>query len=318
MTGTMNDASPGGERAGAAGALDGLTALLMRSPDRAGRTVAELARRGAATVLCPLIDFELPADTTALDDGLIGLLDGRYDWMVLTSITTVRALKQRSRALGREFRVPAGTRIGAVGDATARAARAEGMDIELLPSPERGQSAEGLVSLWEETVAGSSGHAPARVFLPQADLATEALAAGLQRAGETTDVVVAYRTVDAPARPELRLTEPLAVADGSVPERGAVQLSADGLAHLVRTRGVDAVLFTSPSIARRFTDLVGPLDGPDGIVPVAIGQPTAAELHGLGHRGIAVAAAPTPEAMAEAWTAALAAIRPTDTTKEQS
>ncbi|GAA3696914.1 hypothetical protein GCM10022377_07270 [Zhihengliuella alba] len=295
---------------GASAALSGRTALLMRSPDRAGRTVEVLARHGAATVLCPLIDFELPADTAALDAALLALLDGGYDWMILTSITTIRALKQRARALGRGLHLPAGTRIGAVGDATARAARAEGMDIELLPTPERGQSAEGLVSLWRETVAAGPGHTPARILLPQADLASATLATGLQRAGESTDVVVAYRTVDAPARPGRRLTEPLAVADGTVPENDAARLAAADLPGLVRAGGVDAVLFTSPSIAHRFTDLAGPIGGADGIVPVAIGQPTAAALRELGHRGIAVAAAPTPEAMAEAWAAARADAAP--------
>ncbi|GAA4370382.1 uroporphyrinogen-III synthase [Paeniglutamicibacter cryotolerans] len=281
----------------------GKSALLLRSADRSAATVSALADRGAGTVLCPLIDFELPADTTALDAGLLRLLGGSYRWLVLTSITTVRALKQRAEALGLELVLPAGTKLAVVGDATARAAVAEGMSIDFMPHSDH--SAAGMLADWQDLAS------PATAFMPQADLASGTLEAGLGSRGWEADVVVAYRTVDAPARPELRLTAVLnmpgntAAAPPSAPVVDAAALIAAAGA----PAGVDAVLFTSPSIVRRFLELV-PVPAP-GLLAIAIGRSTAGELRERGWPAAATAAYPTPEGLADAWEAAHATARNT-------
>ena len=167
------------------GALSGLTAAVLRSPDRAGATVDELAARGARAVVCPLIDFELPADTAALDDSLRRFLAGGHRWAVLTSVTTVRVLQQRCRALGLEPAVPAGTRLAAVGDATARAAADAGWRIDFLPASDH--SAEGLVAGWPEVPSTDPPNSTQKrepdVYLPQADLAAPTLEDGLRSRG---------------------------------------------------------------------------------------------------------------------------------------
>ncbi|MCO1339999.1 hypothetical protein BJH93_14045 [Kocuria polaris] len=274
---------------GGGATLDGRTALLLRAPDRAASTVEALAARGARTVLCPLIDFELPADTTELDAGVRRLVSGGYDWMVLTSITTIRALKQRAAVLGIELAVPAATRLAAVGEASARVARTEGLRVDFVPAD---KSAAGLVA--ELSLTGGE-----RVFLPQTDIAAETLATGLSARGASCDVVVAYRTVDAPAAPQRRLTATLAVGTGPRPldaEVWAPERLAGGLGE------VDAVLFTSPSIARAFASVAG--TGFAGIA-VAIGEPTRAELEALGFARIVTSAEPTPTSMADAWESVL-------------
>lgn len=263
--------------------------------------MSALADRGASTVLCPLIDFELPEDTAVLDAGLIRLLEGSYQWLVLTSITTVRALKQRAQALGRELVLPAGTRLAVVGDATARAAVAEGMAVDFMPHSDH--SAAGMLADWVELAV------PATAFMPQADIASGTLEAGLAASGWDAEVVIAYRTVDAPARPQLRLTATLNLP-GNADAPGPAAALVDAIALVAAAgapAGVQAVLFTSPSIARRFLELV-PVPAP-GLLAIAIGHSTARELSALGFPAAATAAYPTPEGLADAWEAALNAAR---------
>lgn len=280
----------------ASSVVAGRSALLLRSADRSASTVSELNARGASTVLCPLIDFELPADTTALDAGLLRLLDGSYQWLVLTSITTVRALKQRAQVLGRELVLPAGTKLAVVGDATARAAVAEGMRVDFMPHSDH--SAAGMLADWREL------EQPSTAFMPQADLASDTLETGLGARGWATDVVVAYATVDAPAREALRLTAVLNLPGNTELCGPAAQLvdAAALRAAAGAPAGVEAVLFTSPSIVRRFMELV-PVPAP-GLLPIAIGHATAKQLDSCGWPAAATASYPTPEGLADAWEAA--------------
>lgn len=271
------------------GSIAGLTALLLRAPDRAASTIDELAARGAGTVLCPLIDFELPADTAPIDAGLRRLAAGEYDWVVITSITTLRALKQRATALGVELELPEGTRLAAVAEASARAARIEGLGVDFVPE--------------DKTGAGLAAELPVapgdRVFVAQTDIAASTVSEGLAERGVSADVVTAYRTVDAPADPAQRLTASLAVGDaGRVADAPLLEPSQ----LRARLGEIDAVLCTSPSIARRFAEVAGTdFAGP----AVAIGTTTAAELTELGFAWIVQADAPTPAAMADAWAASL-------------
>jgi uroporphyrinogen-III synthase len=312
--GTPGEDLPGAAASSASGAppgaLSGLTAAVLRSPDRAGATVAELAARGARAVVCPLIDFELPADTAALDDSLRRFLAGGHRWAVLTSVTTVRVLQQRCRALGLEPVMPAGTRLAVVGDATARAAADAGWRIDFLPVSDH--SAEGLVAGWPEApVPSASPPASTRkaertVYLPQADLAAPTLEDGLRSRGWETEAVVAYRTVEALADPARRVggvpVAGTAAESGSL--FGAEVLAPADLAARLQAGRIDAVFLSSPSIARRFAVLAP--TPPATAALVAIGRSTAAELHRRGLPPAATASLPTPAGLADAWEIALA------------
>ncbi|MGJ9402272.1 uroporphyrinogen-III synthase [Arthrobacter sp. KK5.5] len=293
------------------GVLAGRTAAVLRAPGRAGGIVAELRSRGASAVLCPLIDFELPADTVALDDSVRALLGGEFTWMVLTSRTTVAALLHRCRALGLSLSVPAHTRIAVVGDATRRAAEDAGLRVDLVPDADH--SAEGILEAWP---SGTGGVA----YLPQADIASPTLDDGLGARGWRTRPVTAYRTVDAPADPTRRLADEAAPDhDGVVGShtatpsatappggRAAVVLDSGRLAELLSgapESGLGAVFLTSPSIARRFHTLVPAPDG--SVAVVAIGRSTAAEAHRLGLPVSATAELPTPVGLCDAWEGAL-------------
>ncbi len=119
-------------------------------------------------------------------------------------------------------------KIACIGEATAEAVRAFGIQPELTPSGE--QSSEGLLADFPpyDEVLDPIG----RVLLPRADIATETLAAGLTERGWEVDDVTAYRTVRAaPPAAEIR--------------------------DAIKSGGFDAVCFTSSSTVRNLVGIAG-------------------------------------------------------------
>lgn len=200
------------------GPLAGRRVLLTRSPDRAGAMAAALAAAGAEPLLLPLIDFARAADQAALARALDRLAAGEYAWLVVSSITTVRALKQfaAERGVSLGAVIPPGVRIATIGPSSRAVLEAEGLRVDL--APEGRQSAEGLVELWAAAddggAAGADGAGMIRVLIPQSDLAGPTLEAGLDALGWDVDAVTVYRTVDYPAEPAERLTAELAIGQG--------------------------------------------------------------------------------------------------------
>ncbi|GAB3282936.1 hypothetical protein GCM10027449_25450 [Sinomonas notoginsengisoli] len=286
--------------AGTAARLSGRRVLLTRSPDRAGAMVDALAEAGAEPLLLPLIDFERADDQAALAAAIDRLAAGEYRWLVISSITTVRALKELAAARGvaLEALVPPGVRIGTIGPSSRRVLEAEGLGVDLAPVDK--QSAEGLVDLWayaDDAAAGADGAGILRVLIPQSDLAAPTLADGLDGRGWAVDTVTAYRTVDYPADPAKRLTAPLASGEPEGEEARAVVLSPTEANGELAAGRLDAVVAASPSAARRIHAVLHPL-GKTQLI--AIGSPTAAELRRLGADVGATAATPTPEGIVDA------------------
>lgn len=273
---------------------------ILRSADRAGAFVTEIRNAGHTPVVCPLIDFEFPENTTAIDRSLSRWLAGEFEAAVFTSITTVRALKQRAIHLQESgehisWERPAGVLI-AVGDPTRRALEAEDFAVNLMPQEE--QSAEGILELLAQQPLSTERHVVPRIYLPHANLADPKLEAGLEDLGYEVDAVDAYLTVDAPAHPARRITAPLKVAGagaGGVVITKETALEPQEFANQVRSGQIDAVLLTSPSIARKFAQLVGEV--PDGTKLVAIGKSTGAEIEGLGLRLAGIAERPDATSM---------------------
>jgi len=161
------------------GVLTGWKVLVPRG-GRWGSELAEmLSDAGADAAIVPLIAFEPPEDSAPLTAALARLADGAYDWLVITSATSVEAL---TRA---EATVPAGTRVAVVGAHTADAVREAGFPVDFQPSGDH--SAAGLVAEW---VADGG-----RALLPQSQLADETLLEGLSAHGLEVDRVTAYQTV---------------------------------------------------------------------------------------------------------------------------
>jgi uroporphyrinogen-III synthase len=275
--------------------LSGLRVAVTRSADRAGALVAALAAAGAEPVLVPLIDFEV-ADQHVLGDALSRLAAGHYEWLVVSSITTVRALKQWCAAAGTTLAgiIPEGTSVATIGPTSTAILAAEGVSVDL--APEDVQSAAGLVELWPEGAG--------RVLLPQSDLAQPTLVDGLAVKGWTPEIAVAYRTVDHPAAAGLRLTATLAgtaTAPGT-DDVDAQLLSPADAAGEVRAGRIGAVVIASGSAAQRVAATFAPL--PASCLLIAIGQPTKTVAERLGLAVAATAIHPTPAGIV----AALAAV----------
>ncbi|NEE00337.1 uroporphyrinogen-III synthase [Phytoactinopolyspora halotolerans] len=249
--------------------LFGWRVLVPRTKEQAGSLTAALRKSGAVPEEVPTISVEPPRNPQQIDKAVRGMVEGRYEWIAFTSFNALRAVKEKLVGYGLDARALSGLKVAAVGEKTAEALRAWGVEPDLVPSGE--QSAMGLLADWppyDEVLDPIN-----RVFLPRADIATETLAAGLSEMGWEVDDVTAYRTVRA-APPPAATRE------------------------AIKTGKFDAVLFTSSSTVR---NLVGIAGKPHANTVIAcIGPATAktAEEHGL--RVDVMAPEPSVELLAEA------------------
>lgn len=282
--------------------LVGVRVAVTRSVDRAGAFADALAAAGAEPVLVPVIDFEI-SDNDTLGAALGRLAAGEYRWLVVSSITTVRAMKQWCETAGTSLAdlIPATTSVATIGPTSVAVLAAEGIHASLAPTDL--QSAAGLVELWPP--ADNAHDGGGRVLLPQSDLAEPTLVEGLNTKGWDTDVVTAYHTVNYPAQDGSRLTARLAHStkpDAKPSAPSYPLLTPAQAAQEVQAGVTHAVVLASGSAARRVAATMAPL--PDGCLVIAIGQPTRDEAQRLGLRVAATATHPTPAGIVAALAAA--------------
>jgi uroporphyrinogen-III synthase len=166
-----------------------------------------------------MINFASAENPIRLSDALKRLERGNFDWLVITSATTVDVL------VSQQVAVPASTRIAAVGETTGAALALAGYRVDFMP--EGDNSARGLVKEWPASdIVG-------RVLIPQSDIAEPTLVAGLGRLGLDVEFVAAYRTVGVPV---------------------SEHVAAD-----VASGRIRAVLVTSGSVARQVQAQLAPL-----------------------------------------------------------
>ncbi len=208
--------------------LYGWKVLVPRTKEQAGAMSRRLRVYGAVPCEVPTIAVEPPRTPAQMERAIKGLVDGRYAWVVFTSTNAVRAVWEKFSEHGLDARHFGGVKIACIGEVTADAVRAFGIQPELIPSGE--QTSEGLLADFppHDPILDPVG----RVLLPRADIATETLAAGLIERGWEVDDVTAYRTVRAAPPPaEIR--------------------------DAIKSGGFDAVLFTSSSTVRNLVGIAG-------------------------------------------------------------
>jgi uroporphyrinogen III methyltransferase/synthase len=242
--------------------LYGWKVLVPRTKEQAGMMSELLRAYGAIPCEVPTIAVEPPRTPAQMERAVKGLVDGRYAWVVFTSVNAVRAVWEKFAEHGLDARSFGGVKIACIGEATADAVRAFGIQPELIPTT---QSSEGLLAEFSphDDILDPVG----RVLLPRADIATETLAAGLIERGWEVDDVTAYRTVRAaPPAAEIR--------------------------DAIKSGGFDAVLFTSSSTVK---NLVGIAGKPHARTVVAVIGPKTAET--AAEAGLRVDAQPTHAAV---------------------
>jgi uroporphyrinogen-III synthase/uroporphyrinogen III methyltransferase/synthase len=228
--------------------LAGKRVLVTRSLHQAGKLSDGLRALGAEPVEAPMLEIRSPESYEPLDAAL-GKLD-RYDWLILTSGNTVRALAERASELGIELVPPDSLKVAAIGEATAEAARKARFRITFVPVT---YVAESLI---EGLVGGAAGQ---RVLLARAAVARDVLPDALRDAGAQVDVVDAYRN----AMPE------------GAPEQLRTALAG----------GIDAATFTSSSSVShlaRAAEEAGVAWPLAGVPAVSIGPITSQTLRDLG------------------------------------
>ena len=209
--------------------LYGWRVLVPRAKGQAGPMNARLSQHGAIPQSVPTISLEPPRNPAQMDRAIKGIVEGRYQWILFTSVNAVNAVWGKFEELGLDARSFAGVHLGAVGQKTADALRDRGMQAELVPHRTK-QNAAGLAEAFPEYVEDIDP--VSRVLLPRADLGSDVLVDGLKEKGWEVDDVVAYRTVRAaPPPPETR--------------------------DMIKTGGFDAVCFTSPSTVKNLVGIAG-------------------------------------------------------------
>lgn len=196
--------------------------MITRAAAQNEDLVRELSARGATPVPFPLVSFAEPDDFAPLDRAITRM--AQFDWLILTSAQTVRAVTERAADLQQPLvRADRRLRVACVGPVTAAAARKADLSVEYVAVTHNG------VALANELGSKLRG---AKVLLPRSDRANPDLPAALRQFGAEVTELIAYRTL----RP--------------------AEADQDGLKKIVNGQA-DAILFFSPSAVQQFAGLLG-------------------------------------------------------------
>lgn len=237
------------------------TILVTRPAAQAAELVARLGERGLGALAVPTVAIDLESAAADLDRMLASL--GGADWLILTSANGAEALVDRMTVT--RAAIPAGTRVAAVGPATAEALSRAGITVDHVPDE----------YLTVEIASGLGDVRGSRVVLARADAATPELRHALLERGAHVEEVVAYRTLEGPA-----------------PSRDPLRAALHGELH--------GVTFTSSSTVRGLLRLASALDrGRARSLPAfCIGPVTAATARRAGFHVAATAAEHTAGGLA--------------------
>ncbi|MCR2783330.1 MULTISPECIES: uroporphyrinogen-III synthase [unclassified Microbacterium] len=192
--------------------LAGWRVLVPRGGPWGDGVAATLRAQGATPVIAPLINFAPSTDEATLEQALADLAAGVFDWLTVTSATTVDVL------YAYRAQIPAETKVAAVGETTSAALTAVGYKVDLVPDDDNSAAgmADQLIALETE---------PRDVLTLRSEIAKPVLTERLSAAGHRVRSVVAYRTVGVPV--------------------------TEKIAEDVRSGRINAILVTSGSVAEQ-------------------------------------------------------------------
>ncbi len=202
--------------------LAGRRIVITRRAEQAGGLRRALEARGATVIEFPTLELPPPRSWRRVDAAIQRL--GEYDWIIFTSVNGVESFATRLRNNRKTMSALNRALIAAIGPATARALRAHGLRVHVVPEEFR---AEGLI----KALSGAQWRGK-RVLLARAAKARQVLPRELRRKGARLDVVEVYRTI--------------------VP-----RVSRKIVGRVFGRRKPDIVTFTSSSTVRNFCALLG-------------------------------------------------------------
>lgn len=232
-------------------ALAGKRIVITRALPQAQALATLLEAKGATTILIPAIEIVPPQSFQPLDKALKKIQS--YDWLILTSVNGVTALRKRMDKAGMDAGLLRPMRICAIGPATkAEIEKQLGLKVAVMPEK---YIAESVVAALRKQVAGQS------VLLVRAKVARDVIPNELRKAGAEVDVAEAYETI--------------------LPVNSAAKVQ-----ELLEGERADAVTFTSSSTAKNFVALLPKNQSPkellQGIALASIGPVTSETLREVG------------------------------------
>ncbi|MDQ6912592.1 MAG: uroporphyrinogen-III C-methyltransferase [Verrucomicrobiota bacterium] len=166
--------------------LSGKRIVVTRTRAQAGELSTRLHSLGADVLELPTIRIEPPTDLRAFAE-LVQDAHG-YDWIVFTSANGVNAFFEMFYKLYDDAREIGGTKIAAIGPATAQRLKEYHLHIDLQPEE---FVAEGLVREFKKI----GGVENLRILIARAEKARDVLPRELSALGAIVDEGFAYRTV---------------------------------------------------------------------------------------------------------------------------
>lgn len=232
--------------------LFGRRVVVTRPRTKANKLTAQLRELGAEVVEFPAIEIAPPTSYRELDEAIAKI--GRYDWVAFTSASGVDAFFER---LDGDARRLGSTLVAAIGPATAARLAEFGVRADAMPDEYRSEAM--FDALAKESETRGLSLRGARILIPCAANARDALPTLLHDAGALVDVVSAYQTI---APTEARVSE---------------------LVEMLERDDINAIVFASPSAAKSLVALLGdhaPTLGRCALC--SIGPITSATLRDLG------------------------------------
>ena len=245
------------------GPLAGRRIVVTRARSQASALATALEGLGAHIIEAPVIRICSNASDAAFQDAVAG----HPTWLLFTSSNAVSTTFEALSARSLDARALAGTKLAAVGTATAEALGRNGLVPEFVPSR---ATSEALCA----ELPIESGE---RVLLPTSSLTSEAPAAALRARGAVVTRVVAYTNVAEPLDAQQR--------------REVIE--------------ADAITFTSASTARNLCDALGGPHISQWTQLVSIGPQTSAAVRDAFGRVNREANSPSIESLTTAVQAVL-------------
>ena len=255
-------------------ALAGKRVVITRAHHQAAPLARVLEALGATVISIPTIEIQPPQSFQPLDKALAKIQ--KYDWLILTSVNGVHALRRRLDKAGMPPSALRHLSIAAIGAATRDEITAFGLKVTVVPEE---YVAESVVAGLRDRIQGKE------VLLVRAKLARDVIPKELRAAGATVEVAEAYETV-VPANSARKLLE-------NLDDRGRLQ--------------ADIITFTSASTARNLSAILPAGSSPKALLQdvliASIGPVTSAALKEIGLKAQIEAVESTVKGLAHAMAA---------------